>query len=315
MLVFTGFTVTILPVIFPSFVSDAVAPAAVGEAAGAAVGAGAGVAVPGAVGEAVGVLLAAPAVANAVAAGNLAPAALGAALGEALVVANNAAVGAPSAVEIADSAKVALAEVPGFPTTAPDLAAMSESLADSVSEVYTEAVQIISAAVPISISVNEVLRFVSQGQKHDVAVLEIAESSVTFRFRSEPVIVQLSVGDVKHVDLDNDGREDIIVTLKDIVSGKAIFTITEIGDEPFVAIPLVLYILLPLFVALIIALVLAAINIKKNRARKVGPAALLAEFCRKQRALGHTQAHIKHALIKKGWSKKVVNTYVSKFAK
>ena len=63
--------------------------------------------------------------------------------------------------------------------------------------------------------------------KHTVEFTVVGTNLVTLTIFSDPVKVQLNIGDVKDVDVDSDGVNDLRVTLNGITDGKADVTLTK----------------------------------------------------------------------------------------
>ena len=63
--------------------------------------------------------------------------------------------------------------------------------------------------------------FTFGGAAHKVTMTDVTDTSVTLTIESNPIVVTLNVGDIKRVDLNNDGTDDMEVTLESISSGRA----------------------------------------------------------------------------------------------
>jgi len=63
--------------------------------------------------------------------------------------------------------------------------------------------------------------------KHTIEFTVVGTNLVTLTIFSDPVKVQLNIGDVKDVDVDSDGVNDLRVTLNGITDGKADVTLTK----------------------------------------------------------------------------------------
>jgi hypothetical protein len=73
--------------------------------------------------------------------------------------------------------------------------------------------------------------FIYNNQEHIIEVLDLKLDSVTIKISSEPLIMVLSVGEVKNIDVDGDNEEDISITLEKIENGNAIFKINYLAKQ------------------------------------------------------------------------------------
>lgn len=73
---------------------------------------------------------------------------------------------------------------------------------------------------------------IASAESHSVTVSEITDTSVTLIVQSDPVTVELNIGDIKTVDVDKDGTSDLEITLNDIIDGNADLTINTLINVP-----------------------------------------------------------------------------------
>ena len=81
--------------------------------------------------------------------------------------------------------------------------------------------------------INSVINFVIYNENHKINFDEVSyiEGTATITISSDPITLTLSIGDVKAIDLEGDGIEDIQVTLNSIdVNGMADMTIKHLED-------------------------------------------------------------------------------------
>lgn len=81
------------------------------------------------------------------------------------------------------------------------------------------------------LSVNNRVRVTVSGLSHHVGVKEVTATSATIEIASEPVEVNLDVGEDAKVDVTDNGYYDIYVKLNAIVDGKADVTVMKINEE------------------------------------------------------------------------------------
>ncbi len=72
--------------------------------------------------------------------------------------------------------------------------------------------------------------FTFGGAAHKVTMTDVTDTSVTLTIESNPVVVTLNVGDIKRVDLNNDGVDDLEVKLEGISSGRANIAMTKLVE-------------------------------------------------------------------------------------
>ncbi len=68
--------------------------------------------------------------------------------------------------------------------------------------------------------------------RHTITFLEVNVQEVTLRFESTPVDVTLKIGETKEIDLDADGKNDLIVTLRGITDGIVDVLIKPVVQPP-----------------------------------------------------------------------------------
>ena len=88
-----------------------------------------------------------------------------------------------------------------------------------------------------SIAKEGTVSFTVTGSSHSAKVLEVRDTSITVEISSTPQVLTLTVGETKDVDLTDDGKNDLSVTLKSITNSKAdlVFKSLEVsapGEQP-----------------------------------------------------------------------------------
>ncbi len=81
------------------------------------------------------------------------------------------------------------------------------------------------------IQANKRIRVEVNNEYHHVGVVSVGTDKVTIEIASDPVTVNLAVGEDAKIDVDDDGYYDIYVILNAIVDGDADVTIKEIHEE------------------------------------------------------------------------------------
>jgi len=69
-------------------------------------------------------------------------------------------------------------------------------------------------------------------ESHSVTISEITDTSVTIIIQSDPITLELNIGDIKTVDVDGDGTSDLELTLNGITDGNADITINTLVQIP-----------------------------------------------------------------------------------
>ena len=69
---------------------------------------------------------------------------------------------------------------------------------------------------------------VSENHSAKITKVDLTSQTVTLTIQSDPVMITLAVGQSKNVDLNGDGKEDVIVKLKSLVVNKAELTFTSL---------------------------------------------------------------------------------------
>jgi len=82
-----------------------------------------------------------------------------------------------------------------------------------------------------TLGTNQKATFIVSGQSHTLTVTSVAEDSVEMLIESEPIRLTLKIGDTKEVDVNGDGRNDIVSSIKYITNGKAVLYLKEIVEE------------------------------------------------------------------------------------
>jgi uncharacterized membrane protein len=77
----------------------------------------------------------------------------------------------------------------------------------------------------------EVADFTINGEEHTIEVTETTDTNILITINSDPVILNMGVGDTKKVDVDNDGYYDMLVIFAGFVGDKADITYEEINEE------------------------------------------------------------------------------------
>ena len=78
-----------------------------------------------------------------------------------------------------------------------------------------------SASAAVTMSSGSTATFSVAGASHSAVIKSITETSVVVTISSDPIDVELTVGETKEVDVDADGKNDLSVTLDSITSGVA----------------------------------------------------------------------------------------------
>src|SRR3989344_4790121 len=91
-------------------------------------------------------------------------------------------------------------------------------------EQEAEAGQVTTSGTNFVIGVQGTVNFDVGTRSHSVKVLEVMDNQVTIEISSTPVVLTMIVGESKNVDLDDDGVDDLVVTLNRIVDDKADLT-------------------------------------------------------------------------------------------
>jgi len=78
---------------------------------------------------------------------------------------------------------------------------------------------------------NQRVQVLVNGTKHNIGVKFVTTDKITLEVSSTPQTADLSVGEVKKFDVNDDGVYDLSVTLNKIVSGKAELTMLAINEQ------------------------------------------------------------------------------------
>ncbi len=99
--------------------------------------------------------------------------------------------------------------------------------------VTTELGTLTTADTYTNIAESGTLSFTALGETHTAKVLTITSDSVTVEISSTPKQITLNVGDTKEVDVNDNGKSDLSVTLKSISNAKAdlVFKVIEENVE------------------------------------------------------------------------------------
>ncbi|MBI2106374.1 hypothetical protein HYT57_00160 [Candidatus Woesearchaeota archaeon] len=79
--------------------------------------------------------------------------------------------------------------------------------------------------------VKESTEFMLNGNSHNLSIEEVREDSVTLKITSDPIIVVLFLNDVKEVDVDGDGTNDLKLTLESIENKVPTIKVLEINSK------------------------------------------------------------------------------------
>lgn len=82
-----------------------------------------------------------------------------------------------------------------------------------------------------NMSVGDVLGISLDGEDHTVELVDMSPTTITLMFKSDPMRVDLDVGDSQEVDLDGDGVNDVKATFNGFVNGKADITYELVEKE------------------------------------------------------------------------------------
>jgi len=71
--------------------------------------------------------------------------------------------------------------------------------------------------------------------KHSITLITVAIDSITLLITSEPITIQIRIGEVKEIDINGDNINDLEVKLISIISGKASFLLNKLSGAGIVA--------------------------------------------------------------------------------
>ncbi len=95
---------------------------------------------------------------------------------------------------------------------------------------YNPSASKLSAGYDISLGANYKVNFNIGGQAHILKVNSLSEGKASITISSDPITLNLVVGDTEKVDVDGDGSYDLSVFLKAVSSGRANFVLTSISE-------------------------------------------------------------------------------------
>ncbi len=73
--------------------------------------------------------------------------------------------------------------------------------------------------------------FILKGEKHKIEIEEVNENSVTIKISSDPIFVVLNASETREVDIDDDGINDLKVSLESIKEGEPRIKVQEINQN------------------------------------------------------------------------------------
>ncbi|MFH1521845.1 MAG: hypothetical protein ABIF18_02710 [archaeon] len=96
--------------------------------------------------------------------------------------------------------------------------------------IYRPSESKLSEGYDISLGKNYQVNFRISEQDHILKVNNISTASATITISSDPITLEINIGETKKVDLDDDGYYDLSIYLKDIKFSKANFILTSISE-------------------------------------------------------------------------------------
>ena len=102
-----------------------------------------------------------------------------------------------------------------------------EPVVNETEEETPEEVETVSALLGVGESVS----FVAGGEEHTILVSAKGSTNILLEISSDSVFVQLDVGDIKQVDVNGDGKEDIEVSFSGFVGDKADISYTLLSGS------------------------------------------------------------------------------------
>ena len=77
------------------------------------------------------------------------------------------------------------------------------------------------------------VKFAFGNETHSLKILEVTNNTVTVSIESDPILVLLDLNETEEVDLDNDGKTDLILSLKSFdKDGNPIIKVNKPREEP-----------------------------------------------------------------------------------
>jgi len=80
-------------------------------------------------------------------------------------------------------------------------------------------------------TVRESTEFILNGEEHKLEIQEVNENSITIKISSDPIFLVLNVSESKEVDINEDGTNDLKLTLESIEDGNPIIKVVEINSN------------------------------------------------------------------------------------
>lgn len=108
-----------------------------------------------------------------------------------------------------------------------ETAEINETIEDNETETITPIGDIFN----LLLTKGELKDFTLNGEEHSIELTETTTTNILITITSDPVIVNMGIGDVKKVDIDNDGYYDMKIIFTGFVGDKADITYEEINEE------------------------------------------------------------------------------------
>ena len=88
----------------------------------------------------------------------------------------------------------------------------------------------------LEVEQGDIKTFSFQGEvKHSITILTITSNSITLLITSDPITIQININEIKQIDINSDGINDLEIRLDSITNGKAKFTIRKLSGADIVA--------------------------------------------------------------------------------
>ena len=187
----------------------------------------------------------------------------------------------------------------------------------------------------------EKIKFIIKDERHSIRIKEISGKGIEIIIQSEPMKIELMIGEIKEIDLDGDGEKDIRITLIGIKGSKAevsieslekkmiieskktsyklLNTVSKASDFNFLAYGIILIVYTAI---LIYVFKLFRKHIKKTVTKTTTGGILekwhifkLENYVKKQVVKGISKVHILKKLQDAGWKKEIIEKVIKKTKK
>ncbi len=122
----------------------------------------------------------------------------------------------------------------GSSSSKPTITKITEDNVDEIVEEIMEEMEeeVVGESESVgNLGVGESVSFSIDNGEHSVTVDEVGDDYALITVRSEPIQLRLKVGESKNVDIDEDGKDDIVVGLESVRDGMVNLNIQEIGKR------------------------------------------------------------------------------------